>query len=143
MARFIQLNHLEGARIAANPPMASVLAFLPQRRFWYPALGEEGSHMKWDARYRTGSQMALGAAVARLKAQCPDWGDSGNPMLLLANRPLGNAKTEGYRLLYSTPGRVWLVEDEVFYLYAPATASASLTPGHGLRFGKGRCRAVG
>ncbi len=120
MARFIQASHLEQARIAAHPPMASVLALLPRRTFWFPALAEEGSHMKWDARYRRGWQMPVGAAVALMKAQCPDWQDPQDPVLLLVNTPLPDPEAEGYRLLYSTPGRPWLVEDEVFHLYAPA-----------------------
>lgn len=131
MARFIQVSHLEGARIAAHPPMASVLAFLPRRTFWYPALGEEGSHMKWDARYRRAWEMTLSTAIARLKAQCPDWQNSRDPMLLLVNTALPEANLEGYRLLYSTPGRPWLVEDEVFYLYAPTSSSPdTLNRGH-------------
>jgi hypothetical protein len=125
MARFIQASHLEQARIAAHPPMASVLALLPRRTFWFPALAEEGSHMKWDARYRSGWQMPVGAAVALMKAQCPDWQDPRDPVLLLVNTPLPDAAAEGYRLLYSTPGRPWLVEDEVFHLYAPASFDRS------------------
>jgi hypothetical protein len=120
MARFIQASHLEQARIAAHPPMSSVLAFLPRRTFWFPALAEEASYMKWDARYRMGWRMMVGTAVALMKAQCPDWENPRDPVLLLINTPLPDAAAEGYRLLYSTPGRPWLVEDEVFHLYAPA-----------------------
>jgi hypothetical protein len=128
MARFILASHLEQARIAAHPPMSSVLALLPRRTFWFPAIAEEASHMKWDARYRTGWHMPVGAAVALMKAQCPDWQDPRDPVLLLVNTPLPDADADGYRLLYSTPGRPWLVEDEVFHLYVPVTfapASAS------------------
>jgi hypothetical protein len=125
MAHFIRASHLDQARIAAHPPMGSVLALLPPRTFWYPALAEEGSHMKWDARYWTGWHMPLGAAVALMKAQCPDWQDSRDPVLLLVNTPLPHAELEGYRLLYSTPGRPWLVEDEVFHLYAPMSFDGS------------------
>jgi hypothetical protein len=121
MARFIQASHLDQARIAAYPPMGAVLAFVPRLTFWYPAIGEEGSHMKWDARYRAGSDMTVSAAAALMKAQCPDWQDARDPVLLLVNTPLPDAAGEGYRLLYSTPGRPWLVSDEVFHLYAPAT----------------------
>src|SRR5260370_25271895 len=73
MARFIRASHLEGARIAAHPPMASVLALLPRRTSWHPALGEESSHMKWDAQYRNPWQMKLGTARSGLKAHGPDW----------------------------------------------------------------------
>jgi hypothetical protein len=121
MARFIQASHLDQARIAAHPPMGSVLALLPRRTFWYPALGGEASYMRWDARYRTGWLMPLDAAVVLMKEQCPGWGDPRDPVLLLVNTPLSNAEAEGYRLLYSTPGRPWLVEDETFYLYAPTS----------------------
>jgi hypothetical protein len=121
MARFIQASHLDQVRIAAHPPMAAVLAFLPRPTFWYPAIGEEGSHMKWDARYRTGWDMTVSAAAALMKGQCLDWQDPRDPVLLLVNTPLPDAGAEGYRLLYSTPGRPWLVADEVFHLYAPAS----------------------
>jgi hypothetical protein len=129
MARFIQASQLDQARIAAHPPTASVLAFLPRRTFWYPALGEEGSHMKWDARYRIASSMTVSAAATAMKGQCPDWQDPRDPVLLLVNKPLPTPEAEGYRLLYSTPGRPWLVEDEVFHLYAPA----SFEPASGIR----------
>ncbi len=143
MARFIQVSHLERARIAAHPPMASVLAFLPRRTFWYPALGEEGSHMRWDARYRSAWEMTLSTAIARLKAQCPDWQNSRDPVLLLANTALPEANVEGYRLLYSTPGRPWLVEDEVFYLYVPASSSPdALNRGHDTASRKSVCESA-
>jgi hypothetical protein len=105
--------------------MASVLALLPRRTFWFPALAEEGSYMKWDAKYRRGREMPVGTAVALMKAQCPDWEDPRDPVLLLVNTPLPDAAAEGYRLLYSTPGQPWLVEDEVFHLYAPASFDSS------------------
>ena len=127
MARFIQASHLAQARIAVHPPMGPVLAQLPRRTVWYPGTAQEGSHMKWDARYRAALGMPLATAVALMKAQCPDWKDPRDPLLLLVNTPLPNAAAEGYHLLYSTPGRPWLVEDEVFHLYAPdsfALASA-------------------
>jgi hypothetical protein len=121
MARFIEASGLAHARIAAHPPMAAtaVLAPLPRRTFWYPAIGEEGSHMKWDTRDHAGWRMPVTRATGLMKAQCPDWQDPGSPVLLLLNRPLPDGAAEGYRLLYATPGHPWIVTDEVFYLYVP------------------------
>jgi hypothetical protein len=121
MARFIQASRLDQARIAVHPPMASVLAFLPRRSVWYPGIGAEGSHMRWDARYRAALDTTVSEAVDLLKAQCPNWQDRRDPVLFLANAPLPDPGPTGYGLVYSTPGRPWLVEDEVFYLYAPTT----------------------
>ena len=72
MARFIQGSQLEQARITADPPMSSVLALLPLRPFWFPALGAEASYMKWDARYRNGGHTPAGTAVGLMKARWPD-----------------------------------------------------------------------
>ncbi|HSE03244.1 MAG TPA: hypothetical protein VLK35_03725 [Methylomirabilota bacterium] len=121
MARFIESHRLERAWIAAHSPApaSAVLAFLPRRAFWYPALGEDGSHMKWDARYAAGRTATLGEVVTRVKARRPDWRDAEEPVLLLLNVPWPDAAAEGFRLLYRTPGRQWGPPDETFHLYVP------------------------
>jgi hypothetical protein len=121
MARFLESHRLERAWIAAHSPASAsaVLAFLPRRRFWYPALGDEGSHMKWDARYAASRTAPPGLVVTRVKARRPDWRDAEEPVLLLLNAPWPDAAREGFRLLYRTPGRQWGPPDETFYLYEP------------------------
>jgi hypothetical protein len=121
MAEFIRQNRLDQAWIAAHPaPIASsVLAFLPPRTFWYPGIGEDGSHMKWDARYMAGRKLPLSEVIARVKAHRPEWRAAGDPALLLLNRSWPEAEAEGFRLLFRTPGRQWGPRDETFYLYAP------------------------
>jgi hypothetical protein len=121
MARFLERHRLERAWIAAHAPASAsaVLAHLPRRTFWYPALGEEGSHMKWDARYAAGRAATLGEVVTRVKARRPDWRDADDPVLLLLNVPWPDAGPEGFRLLYRTPGRQWGPPDETYYLYVP------------------------
>jgi hypothetical protein len=125
MARFITASRLERAWIAAftAPHGESVLAFLPPRTFWYPAIGEAGSHMKWDARYQAARGMPVEEALARLKAQRPQWADPRAPALLLLSRPFADPAGEGYRLLYCTPGRAWGDPSETYCLYVPLTVA--------------------
>jgi hypothetical protein len=121
MARFIVASNLERAWIAGHPaPQAeSVLAFLPPRTFWYPSLAQAGSHMQWDARFAAAHTMSVDEALARMKAQRPKWADPIDPALVLVSEPLADPATEGYQLLYRTPGRPYYVPTEVYYLYAP------------------------
>lgn len=77
--------------------------------------------MKWDAHYQQGVDMTFNEAVTRMKAQCPDWQNPWDPVLLLLNKPLPDAQAEGFQLLYQTPARPWGERDEFFYLYAPTS----------------------
>jgi hypothetical protein len=132
MARYINASHLDQARIAVHKPMSSVLPYLPRRTFWYPAMGEEGSHMRWDINWANGWRMPMDEAVRRMKEQCPDWQDPADPVLLLLSEALPDPQKDGVRLVYRTPGRAWGPSDEQFHLYAPAAfspPSSSMRPG--------------
>ena len=120
MARFIHEKRLDQARIAVHQPMSSVLPYLSRRTFWYPGVGEEGSHMKWDANYAAGWRMSVSEAIARVKAQCSGWQDPLDPVLVLLNEPIPRHEAKDFRLVYQT-GQPWAAVDEMFFLYAPAT----------------------
>jgi hypothetical protein len=126
MARFILENRLDRAWVAAHSaaPAVSVLAFLPRRTFWYPGIDENGSYMKWDARYDAARKVPLSEVIARVKTHRPDWRAAADPTYLLLSRPWPEAEAEGFRLLFRTPGRPWGARDETFYLYAPDPGSS-------------------
>jgi hypothetical protein len=75
--------------------------------------------MQWDARFAAAHTMSVDEALARMKAQRPKWADPIDPALVLVSEPLADPATEGYQLLYRTPGRPYYVPTEVYYLYAP------------------------
>jgi hypothetical protein len=124
MAQFILRNGLENAEIAAHPPAhaEAVLAYLPKKTFWYAALGEPGSYMKWDRNYqRAMAQHSEPAAAATLEHYGErDW-------LFLTSRPLANPAEHGLTLVYQTRGKLIeprdaapLPNDEKYWLYRHA-----------------------
>jgi hypothetical protein len=119
MASFIRAQRLDQARIAAHQPFPTVLGFLPRRTLWYPSVGEEGSHSRYNSDFARSWEMSVEEAVARMKVQCPEWDNPVDPVLLLLTKPLAAPTEEGFRLLYRTPGRPWGDVYEQFYLYAP------------------------
>ena len=99
MAEFIISNGLEKKEIAAHPPAhaEAVLAYLPKRAFWYAALGEPGSYMKWDRDYQRAMardpDTAVIAAIRHFQS---------SDFLFLTSRPLGIPESHGLTLLYET-----------------------------------------
>jgi hypothetical protein len=99
MARYLSEHGLAAEEIAAHPPAQceAVLAQLPRRQFWYAALGEYGSYMKWDRRYRIGQMTDAGTAAG---ASVQHFGNREG--LFLSALPLPNPRQFGMTLLYAT-----------------------------------------
>ena len=81
--------------------------------------------MKWDAAYSRSLDVSLAEAVARIRRSS----GGGRLPLLLACEPLGNARTEGFRLAWATPDRAFAKPDEHYYLYIPETTTGSSVRG--------------
>lgn len=114
-AAFLRSHHLERRPIAAHPPAASeaVLAYLPPRRFWYPAEGRAGSYMRWDAAFWKFNAMPPDAVMNQALGHVA----RGSDLLILSNAPLAIAPKYGLRLLYSTQGPVFGRPDERYVIY--------------------------
>ncbi|HEY3500001.1 MAG TPA: hypothetical protein VGK73_35170 [Polyangiaceae bacterium] len=122
MAAYLKQNGLDRRRIASNPAGwgTSILAYFPNLAFYYPALGETRTHMKWDKSYNDAALVPHAEAIRLLKARFPDWSDPERGILLvLANGALEHPEQYGYRLRYATPGNLFEHLDERFYLYEP------------------------
>lgn len=118
MAQYLEANGLEGRKIAAHYPAAGavVLVHLREpRRFWYPALGREGSYMYWDRRYQEADAVPVESVARTVRAEAPE-------CLLLTNAPLERPRAFGMRLLFKTSEDVFAKRDEILYLYAPVPA---------------------
>lgn len=109
MATYILRQGLAHADIAAHAPAQAeaVLAHLPRRTFWYAALGEDGSYMKWDRAYRVAMSIpvdrALSAAAARYRGR--NW-------LFLSSAAIPRPERFGLELQYATRGALMEPRDE-------------------------------
>lgn len=99
MAKYLQSHGLDPMPIAAHPPAQceAVLAHLRSRAFWYAALGEYGSYMKWDHAYRIAQATRVERAAAASAARFgnADW-------LFLSSAALPAPEQYGLILLYAT-----------------------------------------
>lgn len=123
MAGYLARNGLETEEIAAHPPAQceAVLPHLRRKSFWYAALGEYGSYMKWDKRYRIGQVTRTDAAAL---AAAQHFG--GRDWLFLSSRPLPHPEQQQLTLLYATHEPVMETTDadgrpidERYWLYRP------------------------
>jgi hypothetical protein len=122
MARYLESQGLATRRIAANPPgwETAILAYFPKLAFYYPALDETRTFMKWDRAYRDAALTPHAEAIARLTARFSDWADPERGFLLvLGNGELAEPERYGLRLRYATPGKLFAYGDERFFLYEP------------------------
>jgi hypothetical protein len=99
MAGYLARNGLESEEIAAHQPAQceAVLPHLRRKSFWYAALGENGSYMKWDKRYRIGQVTRTDAASM---AAAQHFGD--REWLFLSTSPLPHPEQQQLTLLYAT-----------------------------------------
>jgi hypothetical protein len=129
LAQYLIRQHLDRREIAAHPPAhcEAVLPYLPPRTFWYAALGESGSYLRWDRAYRVAQATAATRAAEMAAAHygTRDW-------LFVSAAPLAQPEALGLKLLYAT--REPLVEprdarpepnDERYWLYAREDAIAT------------------
>lgn len=67
MGDYIVSHHLDREEIAVHPPneAKSVFAFVPHKRFWFPASGRSGTYSMWDRRMDAEQATPLETAVAR------------------------------------------------------------------------------
>lgn len=112
MALYMEHHRLAEAFVAAHHPTraGAVLAHLQKRFFYFPALGESGSYIRWDAKFMRNAGHDVTTAVQLLERQRPD-----GHLLLLVDAPLA-ASSSRYRLLHSTPAPFGQ-PDEQFWLY--------------------------
>jgi hypothetical protein len=117
MAEFID-HRFDGYDIAAHGfyQAEALLPYLPQRKFFYIALGEEGTHLKWNAAMRRGGVMPYDVAVTNAKEH---FAASKRPWLLLLNRRMWRPERLGFRLIHATSVVVFRNLDERYWLYAP------------------------
>ncbi|MGK2859529.1 MAG: hypothetical protein ACSLFQ_20195 [Thermoanaerobaculia bacterium] len=118
MAQYLESSGLAGRKIAAHYPVAGsvVLVHLSEpRRFWYPALGREGSYMYWDRRYQEADAVSVESIARSVGAESPD-------ALLLTNAQLERPQDFGFRLQFKTSEDVFAKRDEILYLYVPRLA---------------------
>ncbi len=127
LAGFLTDNKLAGRPLVGHlmPMTAPILAFLPKgTKFWYPGIQEWGSFLKWDVAYIWAYYVKDEDAVARVKKHFPNWNDSSSGPILVFNRPIANAETLGYELLFNTKSQIWAYGDERYYVYGAATAES-------------------
>ncbi|MBI2212174.1 MAG: hypothetical protein HYU52_00885 [Acidobacteria bacterium] len=115
MAEYLDSEGLASRQIAAHLPApgSAVLVYLQQpRRFWFPALGREGSYMLWDRTYEEADDVPLQTVARQVSETAPE-------SLFLTNAPLRGPARYGFRLLFRTSDDVFAKDDEILYIYTP------------------------
>ncbi len=121
MAEYLMRHRLEGERIAAHPPAQSeaVLAWLPDRTFWYPGLERSGSYMSWGRAYRVAQRMSVRRAASAASRHY-----DGSSWLFVSSQPLVQPGNFNLELLYTTQRPLMLsphspsrTNDEQYWLY--------------------------
>ena len=117
MAGFID-HRLDGYDIAAHNfyQAEALLPYLPQHKFFYIGLGEEGTYLKWNAAMRRGAAMPYDVAVIAAKQH---FAKSKRPWLLLLNSKMPDPGRRGFRLIHATSVVVFRNLDERYWLYEP------------------------
>lgn len=112
-ATFLRSRALEDIPIAGHPAemVSAVLPLLSQPRIYYPARGDWGSHMWWDATMMRGRAISEQELWARLERAF----DPARPLVLLAIDRLPDAERHGFELLFESPPTV--VVDERFRVW--------------------------
>lgn len=133
MATYV-LDHHRNVEIAAHPPpqCEAVLPYLPRKTFFYAALGEPGSFMKWNRAYR----VAIGMPAQRAaEAAAKHYGT--REWLFLTASPLPSPDAAGLSLLYATHEPLMeprdaapVANDERYWLYGSTHATTNATPAH-------------
>jgi len=90
----------------------AVLPFLPIRRFYYPAIRDSGSYLKWDHSYEKGEVISDAEVLSRSNAAFPH-GD----LLLMSDGPIMGAEAAGFEAIYAAAAGNSMVEDERYLLY--------------------------
>lgn len=117
MAEFID-HRFDGYDIAAHNSYQAeaLLPYLPQRRFFYIGLGEEGTYHKWNKAMGRGLVMPYDVAILRAKLH---FAHSKRPWLLLLNRRMWQPERRGFRLVHASSVIAFRNSDELYWLYAP------------------------
>ena len=106
-AAFLLAHHLEDRPIAAHGEPESVLAYLPRRQLWYPAINGYGSYINWDISISTDwATLPANTAAIRALQKFPTSRD----LLIMTNEPLTIAPQYGLHVLCDQGSRVreWL-----------------------------------
>jgi hypothetical protein len=121
MAAFID-HRFDTYEIAAHNiyQAESLLPYLPQHRFFYVGLGEEGTYLKWNAAMRRGASMPYEVAVLAARQR---FEQTKKPGLLLLNSKMPDPERYGFRLLHATAVVVFRNLDERYWLYAVTKSS--------------------
>lgn len=123
MAHLLVEGDLVGFEISAHPApvTAGILAYLPGKQFWYPAINNYGSYMRWDRAHAEGRFISVAEAIARVKKKFPSWDSTEHPVLFLTNEKIEEPEQYGFSLFLLTIDNPWRVIDEDFYLYVPSS----------------------
>jgi len=117
MARFIQSNRLTNYPIVAHKDAhtSTVLAYLPDTKFWYPVDRRWGTYvLQTPERRHRNETITVDEVVQMVHMQFLD----SSPVLLLLSDPLPETFNNTYYPLYQVDRTVF-GSDELLYLYAP------------------------
>lgn len=118
-AQYLLENDLLQERIACSkPPQCSaVLGYLPAgTKFWYPGIGNWGTHMMWDDLYAKSLKLTPEEALLRAREFLHD--SAGHQsFLFLTNRPIAEPESLGLSPVAPQPHGAWFSTDEGFTIY--------------------------
>lgn len=114
MADIIKRNNLIHYTIVAHKPpkAASLLPYLPKKRFWYATFEDYGTFVKYDKKYGEGENISNLQVISKLEKTFPDKSRT----LLLLTEPINPPQSYGLTLLFKVEG-VFGYGREKFYLY--------------------------
>jgi hypothetical protein len=90
----------------------AVLPYLPIRQFYYPAIRDSGSYLKWDHSYEKGEVISEAEVLSRLNAAFPR-----GELLLLSDGPIWGAEAAGFVAIHAEAESTSIVDDERYLLY--------------------------
>jgi hypothetical protein len=124
MVDWITRHHLETRTIAAHPPPIgeALLPFLPDERFYYPALERTGTNMPWNRKLERDTGLPVALMFERVKRDYPEWSRDG--VLFLTHKRIDPdvLASEGYRALHEENAPVCSTNGEHLFLYEPIPA---------------------
>lgn len=120
----------EGVPLAGHSPhhAATVLAYLPEAKMWFPAYRRAGTFVRYDREYGVGRVMPIETAARRTRRQFQ------GPHLLLLSAPLKNEGCFGYRLLFKNSESARWASGEMLYLYAAVPGDAACIDGSNVTY---------
>jgi hypothetical protein len=114
MADIIKRNNLIHYTIVAHksPPAASLLPYLPNKKFWYATFEDYGTFIKYNKKYGEGGNISNVQVIFKLEKTFPDKSKT----LLLLTKPINFPQSYGLTLLFKVD-EAFGYGREKFYLY--------------------------